>query len=507
MRRTAFLSTWLLFPALLSGQALNVPWSGYGHDPQHQAISASASQQLSTIHWQTPVDLNPPYMGGLLFIHYGSPVVTAANTVLVPVKTGSMDGFEIQAFQGSATPLYTLASDYTSPAHNWIPSYSAVMGLRNRVFYPGAGGTVYYRDTPDSATGNSGQFVFYGTSVYAANSAALSSAIQICTPITEDRNGTIYFGFVASTPNPANVTSGIAKITIAGVGSWVPVTSMGLNDGGIIQPALNAGPALSIDQKTLYVSVSNGAEFGYGYLVSLSTANLAATNHVALNDPRGGLATLSSDSSAAPMVGPDGDVYYGVLENGCCSSHNDRGWMLHFNSALTQSKTPGSFGWDSTAAVVTSTLVPQYQGTSSYLILTKYNNYVGSETGSPIGDGVNKVAVLDPNAPMQDEYSTTPVNVMTEVITITGITPDPHAGYPNAVREWCINTAAIDPFTKSALINSEDGWIYRWDFASNSFTQKVQLTGGVGEAYTPTAIGPDGTIYAINNAVLFAVGK
>jgi hypothetical protein len=33
------------------------------------------------------------------------------------------------------------------------------------------------------------------------------------------------------------------------------------------------------------------------------------------------------------------------------------------------------------------------------------------------------------------------------------------------------------------------------------------LTTGVSEAYTPTAIGVDGTVYAINNAILFAVGQ
>ncbi len=109
-----------------------------------------------------------------------------------------------------------------------------------------------------------------------------------------------------------------------------------------------------------------------------------------------GPATISTDSSATPMIGPDGDVYFGVLESPCCSSHNARGWMLHFDSTLTQTKTPGSFGWDDTASVVPSSAVPSYAGTSPYLILTKYNNYVNTGTG----DGINKVAILDPFATM-----------------------------------------------------------------------------------------------------------
>jgi len=32
------------------------------------------------------------------------------------------------------------------------------------------------------------------------------------------------------------------------------------------------------------------------------------------------------------------------------------------------------------------------------------------------------------------------------------------------------------------------------------------LTPGLGEAYTPMLVGPDGIVYAINNATLFAVG-
>ncbi len=56
-------------------------------------------------------------------------------------------------------------------------------------------------------------------------------------------------------------------------------------------------------------------------------------------------------------------------------------------------------------------------------------------------------------------------------------------------------------------MNSEDGVIYRWDFTTNTLSQKLRLTAGLGEAYTPTIIGADGTIYAINDATLFAVGN
>jgi hypothetical protein len=83
---------------------------------------------------------------------------------------------------------------------------------------------------------------------------------------------------------------------------------------------------------------------------------------------------------------------------------------------------------------------------------------------------------------------------------------DEQAAYPGAVHEWCDNSAVVDPATDSVLVNSEDGNLYRWNLGSNSLTQSVNITNGLGEAYTPTEIGPDGTVYAINNATLWAVG-
>jgi hypothetical protein len=197
-------------------------------------------------------------------------------------------------------------------------------------------------------------------------------------------------------------------------------------------------------------------------------------------------------------VGPDGDVYYGVLENPF-PGHNDRGWMLHFNSDLSITKIPGSFGWDNTASIVPASMVPSYKGTSQYLLMTKYNNYGGIGTG----DGLNRIAILDPNATEHDPVIPGTL-VMKEVMTILGVTPDPN--HPGGVREWCINTAAVDPVTKSVMANSEDGKLYRWDLTTNTFTQAITLSPGVGEAYTPTVIGADGTVYAINQAILNAVG-
>ena len=143
--------------------------------------------------------------------------------------------------------------------------------------------------------------------------------------------------------------------------------------------------------------------------------------------------------------------------------------------------------------------MPGYIGTSRYLLMSKYNNYARAGTG----DGQNRIAILDPFVSQTDSIS--PVAVMREVMTIVGPTPEGGGGI--GVKEWCINTAAVDPLTRSVLANSEDGYLYRWDLVSNRFTQRVQLTSGVAESYTPVALGADGAVYAINNAVLFCVGR
>ncbi len=479
-------------------------WWGFARDAQHSALGAVATQDFERIRWSRPVDLAPQYRpSGALLIHYGSPVVTSHNTVVVPVKTGAAGGFRFEARSGTNGGLiWSANSDYVLPAHNWVPSYNLALNAANRLHAPGAGGKLLVRDDADAATGAVNKLVFYGAATYDAAPAAFDSTVFINTPLTIDAAGNVYFGFIVTGANPAGLASGIARIGADGAGSWVSA-SAAAGDAAISKTATNSAPAVSPDQATLYVAVNSAPVSGTvqgGYLLALDSRTLALKGKVALLDPlTGGRARVSDDGTSSPTVGPDGAVFFGVLE-AVFGSHNGRGWLLHFDALLTTSRTPGGFGWDDTASVVPAAMVPGYTGPSSYLLMTKYNNYSGAGSG----DGRNRVAVIDPGATQRDDVSGLPI--MLEVLTILGPTPEP-GNYVGGVKEWCINTAAVDPLTKSVLVNSEDGYLYRWDLTSNRFTQRIRLNSGIAESYTPTAIGADGAVYAVNNAVLFSIGK
>ena len=110
-------------------------WFGYGRDAQHTAASAIASQNLGHIAWTTPVDLVPQYTaGGALLTHYGSPVVTTANTIVIPVKTGAGGGYRVEGRTGANGALvWTVLSDYVTPPHNWLPPFNLLLTPQGRI--------------------------------------------------------------------------------------------------------------------------------------------------------------------------------------------------------------------------------------------------------------------------------------------------------------------------------------------------------------------------------------
>jgi hypothetical protein len=495
-RSCAILSVFMFLMGLAvltsHGFAQTGAWLTHSHDEQHTALSTVPSQALSAIHWHVPVDLFPPQ--GEIFIHYGSPLVTASNTVIVPVKTGS-NSFRVEAHNGATGKrLWLRNTGWQAPGAEFVPGMGPTIS-GSQLFIPDLAGAVMVRQNPDLAKGAITRLYFYGAKNYRKNPTAYQQNVQINTPLSIDASGNVYFGFIVLGSTPLNLQSGIARITPKGTGTWVSAATVS-GDPSIVEVSMSCAPALSQDGSLLYVAVDDG---NFGYLLALNSTTLALVNRVRLIDPSSGQdALIFNASSASPTVGPDGDVYFGVIENPF-PNHNDRGWLLHFNSTLTQTKIPGSFGWDDTPSIVPASMVPSYQGSSSYLLMSKYNNYAGIGTG----DGKNRIAILDPNATEHDPVIPSTL-VMKEVLTILGVTPDPN--WPDGVKEWCINAAAIDPFTKSVLANSEDGNLYRWDMTTNSFTQVITLSPGIGEAYTPTVIGSDGTAYAINQAVLNAIG-
>src|SRR6266704_5567081 len=122
----------------------------FAGNAQHTAIYQPAARNLNRILWSTSIDLNNTGA----YAHYGAPLITSSNTVVVPVKTAS--GFQINVFNGgNGVAKYSLATHYFLPSYTWIPVYQPVLtggSAGARLYYPGAGGTVYFIDDPDSSS-------------------------------------------------------------------------------------------------------------------------------------------------------------------------------------------------------------------------------------------------------------------------------------------------------------------------------------------------------------------
>jgi hypothetical protein len=498
------------FTALLGVQAQTaVPV--FGGNAQHTANYRPAARNLNAIRWSSSVDLGSVDLGtNGKSTHYGAPAISGGNTVFVPVRTAT-NGFQINAVSGNTGgSIYTLSTDYIAPGHNPMASYGPALATGShgtRLYYAGAGGSVYYIENPDSRPGSAPvQQVFYGLSNYQANRAGFNSSVFINTPITTDSNGDIFFGFAVqgTAPAPLNTTqSGFARIDPNGRATYV-LAGVATGDSNIARDSQNSAPALSNDESTLYVLAKAAKTDSYGYLVGLDSSTLETRYKTVLRDPgSGNYATISDDSTASPVVAPDDDVFLGVTGN---PQDNHRGFLLHFNLDLTVTKVPGAFGRDFTPAIVPATMVTSYKGSSSYLIFSRYNDYPGEDGGQ----GVNRIALLDPNSTQLDPHpSAHSLTEMREVLTASSVTPDTYyvaAGFPFAVSEWSAGAPGVNPATNSIYVPNADGHIYRWDLSTDSLSQSAPFAAGKGASNGPLAIGPDGTIYTINGGGLFAAG-
>ena len=237
-------------------------------------------------------------------------------------------------------------SDYTlPPLHDWIPVFGPVLTRRSRLYIPAAGGTLTFRDDPDSPDGAQGQIAFYGLDNYRANPAMFNAGVIINTPLTSDRERRHLLRIPwVSGDVPGGLASGIARIAPDGTGTWISVTDAA-SDAGMTQVPTNSALTLSADFRTVYAAVRG--DRGDTWL-ALDSQTLQPRARMRLQDPAtGDDAVLSDNGTASPTIGLDNDVYFGVLESSF--ENHARGWLLHFDGELLLSKTPGAFGWDTTA--------------------------------------------------------------------------------------------------------------------------------------------------------------
>ena len=463
-----------------AGAPRAVEWAGFAGNAQHTAVARKQPQPFRRIRWRAKVDLAPVLSFGTLGIHYGSPMITAANTVLVPTRVSTRAGFRVVAYSGgSGVRRWSLNTDWRPPAFTggttgtWTPPLPAVLTPRAALAVAGGGGTILVRRHANKTVGAVRRLVFYGAAQWRAHRPAYDKAVQITTPLTAAPNGSVYFGFTVTGSTPAHLSSGIARIDAHGHATWITAAAAAGNPAmnGV---ALNCAPALSPSGKTLYITVTSPTR---GILVGLNATTLKPRFHALLKDPVSGRpAVVLTSSSASPTVGPDGDVYYGVLENPF-PSHDDRGWLLHFNATLTQAKTPGSFGWDNTVSVLPARAasLPRNLAVPAGVQVQQLPRHRATRKRAQPGRRAR------PRSSQKDPYADT--RVMKAVQTI--LSPEHEPGEPPGTRyEWCINSAVVDPAADSVIVNSEDGTLYRWDLATNTLAERIHLNRPRPEAYT-----------------------
>ena len=230
-------------------------------------------------------------------------------------------------------------------------------------------------------------------------------------------------------------------------------------------------------------------------------------------DGRPGSGRVIDDNTAAPVVAPDGSIYYGAYTR----YNYAQGHLMRWSSSgqyLDPAAPWGGFqfGWDTTPAIFPYTAA---DGSRTFAVITKENHYSG------LGSYCNDATFCPP-----DRNATQPS--YPEEFFISSLTPDLSVNWrwkntntnscqrnkdgtlscisdhPNSF-EWCVNAPAVD-VNGTVFSNSEDGNLYEIDHTGH-LINRVFTQLALGAAYTPLSIGPDGKIYTQNAGIMFVIGN
>jgi len=224
-----------------------------------------------------------------------------------------------------------------------------------------------------------------------------------------------------------------------------------------------------------------------------------ATTGVDPADNQFGSGLLNSNSTASPVIAPDGTIYLGTYSR----YNHSRGHTVRFDAA-GQFLSAYPFGWDVTPAIW------EHDGTFS--VLTKENRYfgVGSYCSQPSwcpdvhvpGDEAGYfISQLSPELTANWRFKSTNTQSCTRQPngSVTCVSDRPE-GF-----EWCVNALAVD--TRGVVyVNSEDGNLYAIN-PDGTLRENIFLQLAVAAAYTPLSLGADGKVYTQNAGHLFVVGS
>jgi len=520
--------TWLMLVVCVG--VCRGEWPTWGRDNQHGSRSLVRGQPMERVRLNVTVT-NCTQVSQ----HQGVPLVTAANTVIFAV-TDVVDNFSfcrnsvlvLRALDPAGNLMWTANTDWIIPPNhvvtaNWVPHYQPVLGgapgPSQRIYYPGPGGTIRWRDNLDQPNPISSGVIYLDSEQdYQVSRLGYHDTHFVNSGLAVQGEGLFYS--VRVRPNAAfplltqDSMDFIVRVNTTDFTNRKRLASYVGGEAFFNNFPTQFIPAFTKDGSRLYWSVTTSGSFGPARMALLEASDLQLVRSTPILDPRSNsqYAWLLQDSTSSPTVGPDGDVYYGVLGARVNGVSRSIGWMMHWDSQLLAAKTVGGFGWDDTASLVDVASVPLYTGSSSYLLFIKFNDYLGREGGK----GLHRLVLLDPNDQTEPDLrgernpAGQVIQVMRRVQSVLAPTPKEAAQNCNGGcetfqprYEWCVNMGVYDPYSNSVYANSEDSYHYRWHLPTNELVERVYMTTPQLEAYTPTSIGPDGAVYAINKGRLF----
>jgi hypothetical protein len=432
-------------------------WLQFAHDAAHNgADMGTVSQDLQAIRFSKLFDTAASGVGFLL-IHYDVPKVDADGNVYIALRdrVGPNIVYSVQKLDTSGSVLWTYPSDYHNiSAGGWEGTFSFALG-NGYLYVAGLYGIVHVISPDDG----SAQFDVVSYPIPDPIPAGLATGVVESGPEAIDGAGTLYY-VVRSTFD--GVPSHLAKVTPDGTVSTVNFADL---TGQAESPGLNCGPAIAPDG-TIYVATVHSAFpiSQYSLLAINPDLSLKWIGNLASDSAH--VAQVNNQSTSTPVVGPDGRVFYG----GWNSNEQSDGYLYEFSPDGTfLGEYP--FGWDTTPVIYPDPMDPNH-----YFLGEKKNMYTSRRFFW---------VWIDPDG-------------MTEVASWELM--------PSGTDELCVNAGVVDANLNTFFLG-ENGILYKVPFMSSTASSQISLGAPRNAAYTPTAMGPDGTIFALDDRSFYIVGN